>query len=59
VAWEARGEGGFGYDPVVLIPALGCTVAELEPEAKDRISHRGAAATQLRTILSRLLAGGA
>jgi XTP/dITP diphosphohydrolase len=59
VAWEARGEGGFGYDPVVFIPALGRTVAELAPEAKDRISHRGAAAAHLRAVLDRLLAGEA
>jgi len=59
VADAARGEGGFGYDPVVLIPALGRTVAELAPEEKHRISHRGAAAAALRAILTRLLAGEA
>jgi len=38
-----RGQGGFGYDPYVLIPSLGQTVAELSPEHKHRLSHRGQA----------------
>jgi XTP/dITP diphosphohydrolase len=36
-----RGERGFGYDPIFLVPELGKTYAELEPEHKNRISHRG------------------
>jgi XTP/dITP diphosphohydrolase len=36
-----RGTHGFGYDPYFLIPEHGCTVAELEPTLKNRISHRG------------------
>lgn len=43
IAFEPRGEGGFGYDPIVFIPELGCTVAELTPEQKDSFSHRGIA----------------
>jgi XTP/dITP diphosphohydrolase len=42
-----RGEGGFGYDPYVLIPELGKTVAELSHEDKNRRSHRGLALGQL------------
>ena len=38
-----RGEGGFGYDPYFLVPALGKTAAELPAEEKNRISHRGQA----------------
>lgn len=38
-----RGEGGFGYDPLLFLPERGCTVAELEGETKNRISHRGRA----------------
>jgi len=38
-----RGTGGFGYDPLFLFPALGKTFAELEPEEKAAVSHRGAA----------------
>ena len=40
---EPRGEGGFGYDPYVLIPELGKTVAELPAEEKHARSHRGQA----------------
>jgi len=40
---EARGTGGFGYDPLFFIPAQGSTAAELSPELKNRISHRGQA----------------
>jgi XTP/dITP diphosphohydrolase len=43
---ERRGEGGFGYDPYVLIPELGKTVAELEPDEKHARSHRGQALRQ-------------
>jgi XTP/dITP diphosphohydrolase len=38
-----RGNGGFGYDPVFYFPALKKTFAELSPEEKNRISHRGKA----------------
>ncbi len=38
------GENGFGFDPVMLIPAFGQTFAQLQPEVKNRISHRGQAA---------------
>ena len=43
----ARGSGGFGYDPLVLIPELGLTVAEIPAEEKNRRSHRGQALHQL------------
>lgn len=39
-----RGEYGFGYDPIFLLDETGCTMAELEPEAKNRLSHRARAA---------------
>ena len=55
VAWAPAGEGGFGYDPVFHVPALGHTMAELEPAEKDRISHRGAAAVRMRAVLEALL----
>ena len=48
---EPRGENGFGYDPHFLLPDLGKTTAELAPEHKNRISHRGQA---LRSILDSL-----
>ncbi len=44
---EAAGEGGFGYDPLMFIPALGQTVAQLEAETKNRLSHRALASASL------------
>jgi XTP/dITP diphosphohydrolase len=56
IASERRGEGGFGYDPVFLLPS-GQTTAELPPAEKDRLSHRGravaAADVHLRELLAR------
>jgi XTP/dITP diphosphohydrolase len=46
-----RGEGGFGYDPLMFIPVLGKTVAELGAEAKNACSHRALAARQMRQLL--------
>ena len=54
---EPRGKNGFGYDPIFLVPALGRTTAELSPEEKHRISHRGRAARAARDVLLRLNAG--
>ena len=51
-----RGGGGFGYDPVFFDPASGCSAAELEPGAKNRVSHRARA---LRELARRLGAGEA
>jgi XTP/dITP diphosphohydrolase len=41
IAFEPRGEGGFGYDPIFFLPELGRTMAELSPNEKHAISHRG------------------
>jgi XTP/dITP diphosphohydrolase len=49
-----RGSGGFGYDPVFYLPSHGRTMAELDPEEKNRISHRARAAQKMRPILERL-----
>jgi len=46
-----RGEGGFGYDPVFLIPELGRTLAELSEEEKNSLSHRGKAGKHIARIL--------
>jgi XTP/dITP diphosphohydrolase len=48
---EPRGNNGFGYDPIFLVPELGKTTAELAAEEKNRISHRGRAARQARSLL--------
>ncbi len=51
---EPRGQGGFGYDPVFLVPEHGCSAAELTREQKGRISHRGGRA--LASLLDQLRA---
>lgn len=43
IGFTARGEGGFGYDPLFVVPEYGATFAELGLEVKNRISHRGKA----------------
>jgi XTP/dITP diphosphohydrolase len=47
----AKGTGGFGYDPIFFIPALGRTVAELSEEEKNEISHRGKAGKVIASML--------
>jgi XTP/dITP diphosphohydrolase len=54
VAREARGTGGFGYDPIFLLPS-GVTTAELADAAKDRLSHRGRAVARATRRLLELL----
>lgn len=41
IGYEAAGENGFGYDPIFFLPEYGCTSAELSPEKKNELSHRG------------------
>jgi XTP/dITP diphosphohydrolase len=53
---EARGTGGFGYDPLFLIPEYHQTFGELSARVKHALSHRGRAMAQLRPILHRLFA---
>ena len=48
---EARGEGGFGYDPYFYYPPFGKTFSELSSEEKNAISHRGKAIAKLAEIL--------
>ncbi|OBF86326.1 non-canonical purine NTP pyrophosphatase, RdgB/HAM1 family [Mycobacterium sp. 852002-51163_SCH5372311] len=56
IARQARGDGGFGYDPVFIPDGYDCTAAQLTPSEKDAISHRGRALAQLVPAL-RALAG--
>lgn len=51
---EPRGKNGFGYDPHFLVPELGKTAAELPPERKNAISHRGQAMRRMRDALCAL-----
>ena len=46
-----RGAGGFGYDPLMFIPELGATVAELDADTKNRHSHRARAMAQMQALL--------
>lgn len=55
IAFAPRGDNGFGYDPVFLVPGRGCTSAELAPEEKNRLSHRSQA---LRALIEGLRANG-
>jgi XTP/dITP diphosphohydrolase len=57
---EPRGSGGFGYDPLFLDPEFGKTGAQLTPEDKNRISHRGKALALLlaRLRTARVMSGG-
>ena len=54
LADEPRGDGGFGYDPLFLVPEYGRTLAELSLEIKNRISHRGQALRQALEYLRQL-----
>jgi len=48
-----RGSGGFGYDPLFFLPERGCTTAELAPEEKNRVSHRGKAFRKLLALVKK------
>ena len=52
-----RGTGGFGYDPLFLVPEYGKTFGELPPEVKQQMSHRARAFEQLRPIIVREVLG--
>ena len=52
-----RGAGGFGYDPLFYVESLGRTTAELSPEQKHEISHRGKALRRLKALMERVPLG--
>jgi XTP/dITP diphosphohydrolase len=52
---KPRGEGGFGYDPLFLLPGLGRTMAEIDLATKNGLSHRAAA---FRALIAQLAARG-
>lgn len=54
IAFEPRGNKGFGYDPIFVVPCYGKTFAELGPDIKNRISHRAIALQQILKVLSNL-----
>ena len=55
IALAPKGSHGFGYDPVFYLPERGKTMAELEPEIKNRISHRALALEKLKQVLPKFL----
>ena len=58
VAYEPVGDNGFGYDPIFYVPEYGCTTAQMSPEQKNELSHRGKALRSMRAILKEKLDGG-
>ena len=55
VVRRPAGSNGFGYDPIFFVPALGVTAAQLPPESKNAISHRGLASREFARRLAELL----
>ncbi len=54
IGYKEAGEHGFGYDPVFFLPEYNCTSAELSPQEKNRISHRGKALRKMKEKLAEL-----
>lgn len=55
IAHEAKGENGFGYDPIFYVPELGMHTAEMDIKQKNRISHRGKALMEMKEILKGMI----
>jgi len=55
IAFEPRGNSGFGYDPIFYLPKMGKTMAELPLEIKNQISHRAQASQKARQVLKRFI----
>ena len=55
IGYEITGENGFGYDPIFYLPQFGCSSAELEPEKKNELSHRGEGLRKMCKVLEEKL----
>ena len=55
IGYEITGENGFGYDPIFYLPQFGCSSAQLEPEKKNELSHRGEGLRKMRKVLEEKL----
>lgn len=55
IAHESAGANGFGYDPIFYVPEYGCTTAEMTPEQKNELSHRGKALRAMKEVLKEKL----
>lgn len=55
IGYEEKGENGFGYDPIFYLPEYQCTTAELSPEVKNQLSHRGKALEDMKQKLREIL----
>ena len=53
IGHEIIGDNGFGYDPIFYVPEYGCTTAQMEPEKKNELSHRGNALRAMREIMKK------
>lgn len=53
IGYEERGENGFGYDPIFYLPDRGLSTAEIPPEEKNSISHRGNALRKMKELLEK------
>lgn len=53
IGWEPAGTNGFGYDPIFYVDEYGCSTAQLSPEEKNKVSHRGNALRAMREELKK------
>ena len=52
IALSPSGSGGFGYDPLFRVPGMNCTSAQLQPDEKNRLSHRGKALARMKELMA-------
>lgn len=55
IGYKPAGANGFGYDPIFYVPEYGCSTAELSPEVKNKVSHRGKALEAMKSVVKEYL----